>query len=152
MNSLVRPSERNRGWEVLGNFDDLMGHWLPAPTMVRRGREDSAKAPAIDVSESESAFMVKVEIPGVPRENLDVTINDGVLTIRADRQKENKDEEKSDRLIRQERYYGKFVRSLRLGVDIDETKIEAHYEHGVLSLVLPKTAQGKPRKVDIKIR
>ncbi len=152
MNNLVRPGERNRSWEVFGDFDDLMGHWFRAPTMVRRGREDNAKAPAIDVSESESAFTVKAEIPGVPRENLDVSINDGVLTIRAERLKENKDEEKSDRLIRQERYYGKFVRSLRLGVDIDETKVEAHYEHGVLNLVLPKTAQVKPRKVDIKIR
>jgi HSP20 family protein len=96
--------------------------------------------------------MVKAEIPGVPRENLDVTINDGVLTISAERQKEKKDEEKGGRLIRQERYNGKLVRSLRLGTDIDETKVEAHYEHGVLNLVLPKTAQVKPRKVDIKIR
>ena len=150
MNSLMRPSERNRGWEVFGDFDDLMGHWFRAPTMVRA--EDNTKAPAIDVSENESTFIVKAEIPGVPRENLSVTINDGVLTISAERHKEKKDEEKSGRLIRQERYYGKFVRSLRLGVDIDEAKVEAHYEHGVLNLVLPKTAQVKPRKVDIKIR
>jgi HSP20 family protein len=150
MNNLMIPGERNRSWEVFGDIDDLMGHWFRAPTMVRR--ENNAKAPAMDVSENESAYMVKAEIPGVPRENLDVTINDGVLTISAERQKEKKDEEKSGRLIRQERYNGKLVRSLRLGTDIDETKVEAHYEHGVLNLVLPKTAQVKPRKVDIKIR
>ena len=96
--------------------------------------------------------MVKAEVPGVSREDLDVTISDGVLTISAEPHKEKKDEEKSGRLIRQERYNGKFVRWFRLGVDIDETKVEAHYEHGVLNLVLPKTAQVKPRKVDIKIR
>jgi|TARA_B100000953_G_C17939046_1_gene396346 HSP20 family protein len=150
MNNLARLGERNRSWEVFGDFDDLMGHWFRAPTMVQR--EGNAKAPAMDVSESESAFMVKAEVPGVPREDLDVTINDGVLTISAERQKEKKDEEKSGRLIRQERYKGKFARSFRLGVDIDEAKVEAHYQDGVLNLVLPKTAQVQPRKVDIKIR
>ena len=54
-------------------------------------------------------------------------------------------------MIRQERYYGKFLRSLRLGSDIDEGRIEAQYEHGVLKLSLPKTAEVKPRKVDIKV-
>ena len=100
MNNLARLGERNRSWEVFGDFDDLMGHWFRAPTMVQR--EGNAKAPAMDVSESESAFMVKAEVPGVPREDLDVTINDGVLTISAERQIEKKDEEKSGRLIRQE--------------------------------------------------
>ena len=84
------------------------------------------------------------------REDLNVTINDGVLTINAERKEEKKDE-KDGRVIRQERYYGKFVRSLRLGSDIDEGRIEAEYENGVLNLSLPKTAEVKPRKVDVKI-
>ena len=106
--------------------------------------------PAIDVSEKEGVYLVKAELPGVARENLDVTINDGVLTIKAER-KEKKKDEKDDRVIRQERYYGKFVRSLRLGSDIDEGRVEAQYEDGVLKLSLPKTADVKPRKVDIKV-
>ena len=73
-----------------------------------------------------------------------------MLTINAERKEEKKDE-KDGRVIRQERYYGKFVRSLRLGSDIDEERIEAQYENGVLNLSLPKTAEVKPRKVDIKI-
>ena len=106
--------------------------------------------PAIDVSEKEGFYLVKAELPGVARENRDVTINDGVLTINAERKEEKKDE-RDDRVIRQERYYGKFVRSLRLGSDIDEGRIEAQYEDGVLKLSLPKTAEVKPRKVDIKV-
>ena len=106
--------------------------------------------PAIDVSEKEGFYLVKAELPGVARENLDVTINDGVLTINAESKEEKKDE-RDDRVIRQERYYGKFVRSLRLGSDIDEGRIEAQYEDGVLKLSLPKTAEVKPRKVDIKV-
>ena len=100
--------------------------------------------------EKEGVYLVTAELPGVARENLDVTINDGVLTINAERKEEKKDE-RDDRVIRQERYYGKFVRSLRLGSDIDEGRIEAQYEDGVLKLSLPKTAEVKPRKVDIKV-
>ncbi|MGA0381066.1 MAG: Hsp20/alpha crystallin family protein [Arenicellales bacterium] len=148
MNNMVRPMERSRGWDVFGDFDDLMGNWFRSPTVVRR--EEAARTPAIDVSETESAYLVKAELPGVARDGLNVTINDGVLTINAERKEEKKDE-KDGRLIRQERYYGKFVRSLRLGSDIDEARIDARYEDGVLHLTLPKTAEIKPRKVDIKI-
>ena len=125
-----------------------MGGWFRSPAVLRR--EETAKMPAIDVSENEGAYLVKAELPGVAREDLNVTINDGILTINAERKEEKKDE-KDGRVIRQERYYGKFVRSLRLGSDIDEERIEAQYENGVLNLSLPKTAEVKPRKVDVKI-
>jgi HSP20 family protein len=148
MNNLVRPAERARGWDVLGDFDDLMGGWFRSPAVLRR--DEAARMPAIDVSEKEESYLVKAELPGVARENLDITINDGVLTINAER-KEEKKEEKDDRVIRQERYLGKLVRSLRLGSDIDEGRIEAQYQDGVLKLSLPKTAEVKPRKVDVKI-
>ena len=148
MNNLVRPAERARGWDVLGDFDDLMGGWFRSPAVLRR--DETARMPAIDVSEKEGVYLVKAELPGVARENLDVTINDGVLTINAERKEEKKDE-RDDRVIRQERYLGKLVRSLRLGSDIDEGRIEAQYQDGVLKLSLPKTAEVKPRKVDVKI-
>ena len=148
MNNLVRPAERARGWDVLGDFDDLMGGWFRSPAVLQR--DEAARMPAIDVSEKEESYLVKAELPGVARENLDITINDGVLTINAER-KEEKKEEKDDRVIRQERYLGKLVRSLRLGSDIDEGRIEAQYQDGVLKLSLPKTDEVKPRKVDVKI-
>ena len=148
MNNLTRPTERARGRDIFGDFDDLMGGWFRAPAVLRR--EETAKMPAIDVSENEGAYLVKAELPGVAREDLDVTIKDGVLAINAERKKEKKDH-KDGRVIREERYYGKFVRSLRLGSDVDESGIEAHYEDGVLNLSLPKTAEVKPRKVDVKI-
>lgn len=148
MNNLTRPTERARGRDIFGDFDDLMGGWFRSPAVLRR--EETAKMPAIDVSENEGAYLVKAELPDVAREDLDVTIKDGVLAINAERKKEKKDD-KDGRVIREERYYGKFVRSLRLGSDVDESGIEAHYEDGVLNLSLPKTAEVKPRKVDVKI-
>ena len=140
--------ERARGRDIFGDFDDLMGSRFRSSVVLRR--EETAKMPAIDVSEDEGAYLVKAELPGVAREDLDVTIKDGVLSINAERKKEKKND-KDGRVIREERYYGKFVRSLRLGSDVDESGIEAHYEDGVLNLSLPKTAEVKPRKVDIKI-
>ena len=148
MNNLVRPTERTRGWDVFSDFDDLMDGWFRSPAVLRR--EETAKMPAIDVSENEGAYLVKAELPGVARENLDITINDGVLAINAERKEEKKDE-KEGRVIRQERYYGKFVRSLRLGSDIDASAIQARYEDGVLILSLPTTADAPPRKLDVKI-
>ncbi len=148
MNNLTRPTESARGRDIFGDFDDLMGGWFRSPAVLRR--EETAKMPAIDVSENEGAYLVKAELPGVAHEDLDVTIKDGVLAINAERKKEKKDD-KDGRVIREERYYGKFVRSLRLGSDVDESGIEAHYEDGVLNLSLPKTVEVKPRKVDVKI-
>ena len=140
--------ERARGRDIFGDFDDLMGSRFRSSVVLRR--EETAKMPAIDVSEDEGAYLVKAELPGVAREDLDVTIKDGMLSINAERKKEKKND-KDGRVIREERYYGKFVRSLRLGSDVDESGIEAHYEDGVLNLSLPKTAEVKPRKVDVKI-
>ncbi len=148
MNNLIRPIERNRGWDAFGDFDDLMNGFFRAPAVARR--EGNARVPAIDVGENEAAYMVKAELPGVSKDELNVTINDGVLTINAERKEESKEEEEG-RLIRQERYYGKFVRSLRLGADVDEDKVAAEYKDGVLHLNLPKTAEVKPRKVAVNI-
>ncbi len=83
MNNLVRPTERTRGWDVFSDFDDLMDGWFRSPAVLRR--EETAKMPAIDVSENEGAYLVKAELPGVARENLDITINDGILAINAER-------------------------------------------------------------------
>jgi len=88
MNNIVRPVERTRGWDVFGDFDDVMGNWFRAPVTARRG--DAARSPAIDVSETEGAYLVKAELPGVSRDGLDVTIKDGVLTINAERNEEKK--------------------------------------------------------------
>lgn len=106
--------------------------------------------PAVDVTESEDAYHVTAELPGVKKDDLDITINDGVLTINAETRHESEQKEKG-RMIRQERRYGKFVRSMRLGGDVDEGKVKANYEDGVLHLTLPKSEDVKPRKVDVQV-
>ncbi len=82
--------------------------------------------------------------------DLDITIKDGLLTINAERRLEEVEKE-GQRVIRQERRFGKFVRSLRLGDDIDDQSVLAHFEDGVLNLELPKAEESKPRKIEVTI-
>lgn len=155
MAELIRSGQRGgngaRGlaaWDPFTDFDEFFERMLPA---WQRGRESEggAYAPRVDVAENENEFVVTAELPGLSKDDIDVTVQDGVLTINAETRQEKK-EEKAGRILRQERRYGRFVRSMRLGL-IDEAKIRASYTNGVLELVLPKAAEAKPRRIDVNV-
>jgi len=147
MNNAAGSIERGRGWDVLGSYDNLMGGWLKP---VNTHHDMARKVPSIDVSENEGAFLVQAELPGVGREGIEVTVTDGILKIVAER-KARQSDDKTGRSILKEQFFGKLSRSLKLGSGIDDSKIEARYEDGVLNLWLPKVAEAQPRKVDIKV-
>lgn len=149
MNQIVKPSDRRYGWELFGDFDEFVNQMFRSPAL-RNGEGERSMAPAIDVTETEGAYVVRADLPGIKKENLDVTINDGVLTINAESRYEH-DEREKGRVIRQERRYGKFVRSMRLGGDVDEAKVTADYTDGILTLTLPKSEEVKPKKIDVKV-
>lgn len=147
MSDITRRPERSSTWGLFNDFDDMFDDfWRP----VRR-ESSGAFAPAIDVSEKDDAYHIHADLPGVNKEDLDITFQDGVLTINAETSKEKK-EEKEGRVIRQERRYGKFVRSMRLGDTVDADKIKADYKDGVLELVVPKAEKVKPRKIDVQVK
>src|ERR1044071_7451213 len=100
--------------------------------------------PLVDVHETEDEYLVKVDLPGVKPEDVNVEINDNVLSISGSRVAE---ETGQARLL--ERPYGSFVRTLTLPQGVDSDSIEAGYDHGVLELQIPKPAQQKPKKVTI---
>lgn len=107
---------------------------------------------ALDVVENEGGYEISAAVPGLKPDEIDVTINDGVLTIQAETSLE-RDETSEDQPVRvhiRERRYGQFTRSLRLPTDVDFDKIEANHENGVLTLTLPKSEAAKPRKIEIK--
>lgn len=106
--------------------------------------------PAVDVSEDDEHFVVRAELPGVKKEDIDVTLEGGVLTITAEHKAEQEKKE-GERYIRQERRYGKYMRSLRLGAEIDESKIKATYKDGVLELMLPKSETMKPKRIAVDV-
>jgi HSP20 family protein len=149
MNQIVKPSDRRFGWDLFGDFDEFVNQMFRAP--AGRGNDgERAIMPAIDVSETDHSYIVRAELPGIKKDDLDVSINDGVLTINAETRFEREEKEKG-RMIRQERRYGKYVRSMRLGGDVDESKVSADYTDGILTLTLPKSEEVKPKKIDVKV-
>lgn len=102
----------------------------------------------LDVTESETAYSVKAELPGVEKNDIDVHVDGPAVTINAkvERSKEQKD---GERLIRRERYSGAFSRSFTLANAIDESNVTAEYKDGVLSLTLPKKASPDRKRIEI---
>ncbi len=92
--------------------------------------------PATDITESEHAYNISAELPGIRKEDIKVSLHDGLLSIEAESRSEH--EEKGDKQIRSERRYGKFVRRFTLGANVNEQGVEARFEDGVLKLVVPK--------------
>ena len=125
-------------------FDDLFRGFFK-PMRVEGAVQPSMK---LDVTESQGTYLVHAEIPGVKKEDLQVSIEGPQVTISADikRESEKKD---GDRVLRSERYFGNVYRSFTLPVDIDEGASEAKYENGVLELRLAKRAPATGRKLQI---
>jgi HSP20 family protein len=101
----------------------------------------------LDVSENENEFVVKASLPGVKPEDVHITIQGDSLTIRGESKGEQ--ETKGERWHLRERRFGAFQRSVSLGTPVDSEKAKADYEHGVLSLTLPKAEASKPRQIKI---
>lgn len=139
---------RQRGW-LDDDFDQFFGGFFSPMQLI----EESARrdlVPAVEVSETDDEYIVRAEMPGVNKDDVNVTLENGVLTISAETKSET-EEKKGERIIRQERRYGKFLRSLHLGTDIKEAKVKATYRDGVLSLTLPKAEEVKPKRINVDI-
>jgi HSP20 family protein len=108
------------------------------------------KVPAVDVVEKEKAYEISVELPGMDEKDIQVTVANGVLTIKGEK-KEEKEEKQKDYYV-SERHYGSFARSFRIPEDADAGKIEARFQKGVLAVSLPKTAaaQKPEQKITVK--
>ena len=109
-------------------------------------------SPRVDIHECKDSYEISAEMPGIRKEDLDVTLENGVLTVEAemhqDSEKEGGDERK---VLRQERRYGKFTRSFNLGEDIREEDIDATFKDGVLTLTVPKAEPKQPVSHRIQI-
>ena len=148
MNNLIYPEERYLRSDYFDNFGDVFNGFFRPPLTHRSVRK--ARIPAVDVAETDTAYQVKAELPGIRKEDLDVTVDDGVLTIKAEHN-DNQEQTENGQLIRQERSYEKFARSLRLGANVDEETITAEYRDGVLHITLPKAKEVQPRKVEVSV-
>lgn len=104
--------------------------------------------PVVDIDETEDAFIVKAELPGVEKDDVSVNVDNGVLTIKGEKKIETEDK----KCHRVERAYGSFIRSFTLPQEINAEKIEAEYKNGVLNLTIPKSEEAKPKQIEVKVK
>lgn len=122
-------------------FDDMLTRTTPS----------AAWAPPVDVREDDREISLDVELPGVKPEDVEVTCDNGLLSIRGQKSAERKEGNESEyHLV--ERTYGTFTRSFRLPKGVDDSKITADFEHGVLHVRVPKAALPQPKKIQIGTR
>lgn len=137
----------------LEEVSDRLNRMFARPaTRATNGKETMIVAdwtPSVDISETDGEYQIKAEIPDVKKEDVKVTLEDGVLTIQGERKHEK--EEKGKKYHRIERSYGSFVRTFSLPDVIDEEKVKAEFKEGVLNLSLPKSEKAKPKAIDVKV-
>jgi HSP20 family protein len=134
-------------------MSDRLNRMFSRPSLgAKNGKEALTVAdwtPTVDISETDGEYLIKAELPEVKKEDVKVTLEDGVLTLTGERRQEK--EEKHTKYHRVERSYGSFVRSFSLPELVDETNVKAEYKDGVLSLHLPKSEKAKPRAIEVKV-
>ncbi len=108
----------------------------------------STWAPAVDIKEEEKQFVIHADIPGVDPKNIEVTMDNGVLTIRGERKEEHKEEGKT--FHRVERVYGTFYRRFSLPDTANAEGISAKGDNGVLEIVIPKQEKAQPKRIEVK--
>lgn len=106
--------------------------------------------PAADVVETADAVTVRIDLPGHDPKNIQVNVEDDLLTVRSERKAESED--KGETWHRSERSYGVYARSFALPASVDADKAEARYEHGVLSVTLPKREEARPKTIAVKVQ
>jgi HSP20 family protein len=142
-------------WEPFRDVDDVFDRFVADslrrwPRPPAEGRVASDWAPAADVSETEGEYLIKADLPAVRKEDVSLTVQDGVLTLAGERRQEKHAE--SEKLHRVERTYGSFARRFALPENVDEQGIRAESRDGVILIHIPKqkVEQPQPRQIEIQ--
>jgi len=137
--------------EVDRLFDEFMSGTRPWRSGLRFWDEGEL-VPKVDVSETDKEVQVKADLPGIDEKDIEVTLSDGVLTIKGERkeEKEEKDEKKSYHRV--ERSYGLYSRSIALPSEVEEDKVKAEFAKGVLTIKMPKSAKAKSKVKKISVK
>ncbi len=117
------------------------------PAQFLNSDSDTSFSPAADIYEEENTIVIKTDLPGMSRKNIDLDLKDGVLTIKGKRESEKEEEQES--YFRKERSFGSFSRSFSLPDTVDQDDIKAEFKDGVLMVELPKKEKVKPKQIEI---
>ncbi|HEX3625259.1 MAG TPA: Hsp20/alpha crystallin family protein [Verrucomicrobiae bacterium] len=150
MNTLTRW-DPIRGMEELHNqLSSLFGR---APLRRPEGQEESITvaewAPPVDISEDDKEYLIKVELPGLKKEDIHIAVADGALTVTGERKVEK--EEQNKKYHRVERAYGRFARTFVVPDDAEADKVAAEFKEGMLGVRIPKSEKAKPKHIEVKV-
>ncbi|MCK4838333.1 MAG: Hsp20/alpha crystallin family protein [Desulfobulbaceae bacterium] len=141
-------------WEPFREMEDVFERFSRPLGWHHRFGQELARpgnwVPCVDISETDKEFVIKAEIPDISKEEVKVTVENGVLSFRGERKQEK--EEKGKKFHRIERYYGSFCRSFSLPDNVDESKIDASFKDGMLELTIPKTETKKPKSIEVVVK
>lgn len=150
--SLFRDSERDPFLslhrEVNRLFDDVFRGFDGGLPSVGRASSFGGNWPSVEISDNDKEIKVTAEVPGLDEKDIEVLLDDGVLTLRGEKRSETEDKDRQF----SERYYGRFERRIPLGYEIEEDRIDARFKNGVLSVTLPKTAKAQSQAKRIAIK
>jgi len=136
-------------------FEDMfeepffLRNWKGLPSL-RKMREYMAISPAVDMYENEKEIVVKAEVPGIDKKDIDISVADSTLTVKGEMKKEEKTKEED--YYYEERTCGSFSRRLELPTKVQESKIKANLKDGVLEIHLPKAPEAKAKKIKLDIK
>jgi HSP20 family protein len=152
--NLTRYQRPDLGWAGFGRLSSLRDELdrlfeSPWAELARTSQLLSGWTPVLDVHEDKDNFVVQAEMPGMKRDEIDVSLHDGALSISGERKTEKKFEEAE--VYRTERFFGKFQRTVTLPAPVAADKVKAQYKDGVLTITLPKTEAAKPKQIDVNV-
>ena len=154
MSLVCYQSPELSAWPSFDRWIDLrdeMSSLFDLPTMgnlVRQAQLFSGWTPPLDLYQDNDNVIAMIELPGMRKEDIDISLQDGVLTIAGERQSSLGEEKNAERT---ERFSGKFRRSITLPSRVDAGKVSASYKDGILTVTLPKAEEAKPKKVEVTI-
>jgi HSP20 family protein len=150
MKSLIPWKKRDQEMvDFRKNFDDLVDRFFSEPVFsIPKLFSEKNWYPNVDVSEDKRDIVVKAEIPGVDKEDIDLSLDGRFLTIRGEKKHEK--EESDEHYHRVESSFGFYKRTIELPADVDESKVDAKYKNGVLKIKLRKAKESETKKIEIK--
>lgn len=137
-------------WNIQRDFNRLFEGFL------RGGMQDDGSfglsmwSPAVDIAEKDNEYVVRAELPGVSKDDVKITLESNILTIRGEKRQEK--DMKEDDYHRMERMYGSFQRSFTLPTTVKSDSIDASYRDGILTVTLPKAEEAKPKHIEVKVK
>jgi HSP20 family protein len=140
-----RPFEFDRIREEMDRLWDSFLEGRP----VRRSEDGREWSPSVDISETKNDLVIKAELPGLDPKDIDISMNNGYLTIKGEKKHEKEEKGENYHLI--ERSYGAFTRSVQLPREVQSDKITASFKNGILRITLPKSEEAKKKEIKIKV-